>query len=268
MAFRMRFREWEPSDTFQELKKEKIIERIKETAPQVDHSKKINVNQPMDIHKLADQLQQEREINTIKTQPNIPPKTKILPPLQATGKAPQVPPREQGIIGPAGATGPIGPIGAIGPTGPAGAIGPIGIVGPAGATGPTGPIGLTGETGPAGATGPVGPIHIQKSLIYNCSHTITTNTTRALVFPYNGAKFSLKSIVLCVNSNNECYFSLVRSDSKATLTVLQIPNIGYSIVEINSFENVPTTLTSLELFCTCLGTVDKHCELVSVEINM
>ena len=292
MTFRMRFREWEPAEVHvQERKKDKPTEQPKDSSVDQSRFTEININQPLNIHKLADQLQKDRERKpTFHSSDSLGQKSEQGPrgiqgpageqgPLGEQGprgmKGPtgdQGPPGEQGPVGPRGMQGPAGEQGPVGEQGPAGEQGPRGEQGPTGEQGPAGEQGPRGEQGPAGEQGPRGEQghrgDVQKTLLLNCNHDIINETTRAVIFPYNGANFSLKSLVLCLQLANICHFSLVRNDTKAVLAETQVTESGVVIVELNNFENVPTNLTVLELFCVCLDKNDDNSQILSVEINM
>lgn len=180
--------------------------------------------------------------------------------LGATG-----PQGQNGHTGPAGQNGTRGPIGPVGMPGPVGPIGPIGPEGPQGPMGPTGP---QGEVGPVGPKGNIGPRILQKSLLFYNRHKILQNLTPSVVFPYDGYNFHLNSIIVYANLQSKCFFKLCVPETKVVLCEIEFPDSGLTVFELNKFENIPLSLTALELSCCSLQDSEKDSEFICAEINM
>jgi hypothetical protein len=163
----------------------------------------------------------------------------------------------------------MGITGSTGPTGPTGPSGPSGSKGPVGPCGVQGPVGLDGPTGPTGPMGPPGIRLIQKSVLFYSKHIVKENPTTVLVFPYDGFNNSLHSLVICADLHTDCFLRLSRRDTGVVLSEIEFPVSGSVILELNSFENIPTCLTALELSCwSSLNTSEIPSEIISVEINV
>ena len=133
------------------------------TIKKLDHTKL--VEEEHNIHKLAEQLEQERSNTTI-SNPIISHVAEIIskPPTTHTGITV--------------------------------------IAGPIGETGPSGPSGPIGETGRSGPTGPAGTT--QKCILYNPNRKISTTLSTVVVFPYDGKNYTLKNILLCIDLETDC----------------------------------------------------------------
>jgi len=206
------------------------------------------------IHDLADQMQKDRDQtetdpeNTTPRQENEPeqqdqepeqePETYVPNGYRARDRVVQ---REQTLQGPEGPPGPEGAQGPEGPPGPEGAQGPEG---PPGRQGPSGPRGMIG---PPGIQGPAGPSC--KTILYNCHHMVTEDLSRIVLFPFDGVTNHLQSILLCLDTEEKCAIKLVEISSGLTLAETETKETGHNTVSITEFENVPCTLSSLEIQC-------------------
>lgn len=202
---------------------------------------------------------------------------KIYPPVIEQSK-PDILELIKNQVGPKGEPGPAGPIGPQGPRGPIGLAGPKGLTGDTGETGPRGeigPMGPQGEPGPKGETGPMGPQGEpgprlkQKSLFHYCKHKITHEPTIVTVLPYDGTNYSLNSILICANLKNNSKFTLKRMDTKENVTEITLPDSGFTVMELNKFDNIPNCMTALELSCQLLeNSEENESEIISIEINL
>ncbi len=255
MSFRMRFRnDWVPPSHLisedQKTEEKQFVEKI------------------TDIHKLAQQMENNRNTShTFIDHRNFEQEMKYNQPYQEVQPQPVESTKEtyyytesnipEENIGPVGPCGPVGPPGDQGPPGEQGPVGPQGEQGPPGLQGEQGPPGLQGVPGPQGVPG-----LSLKTILYNCEHVIGKNISRVMVFPFNGTKYDLRSVSLCLEAHTRCYITLIHNESHAVLAETEVLGDGkLTTIELDTFTNTPKTLTSLEVFCCAL---EEHEEKKSV----
>ena len=83
--------------------------------------------------------------------------------------------------------------------------------------------------------------------------------------PFNGSKFQLKSLTMSLQIEGKCSIELV--NCKDLLYKVELPDVGLITLEWDSFENVPTTLSTIELKCKSIEP-EKICNLFALEIDI
>ena len=163
----------------------------------------------------------------------------------------QLPQRPEVHQGQRGNIVPTGPQGDTGPTGDVvhqGDVGPQGDTGPQGAQGPQGDM---GHMGPQGDTGPQGPQgQTQKSILYNPNYSITEKLTTCVFIPFNAIKYTLNSVLLSLNLENNTIVQLI--SPLGIMASIELPKSGQITLELDSFTNVPTSTCTLQLQCQSL----------------
>lgn len=119
-----------------------------------------------------------------------------------------------------------------GPQGKQGKQGEQGVMGP---PGPRGVQGVQGEMGDKGDRG-------DRTIFINCSEHVGTEPTKVITFPFNPVHNTLKRITVCLSDHASVRYQLFQG-----LTTLVDSQLEGSVVEISSFNNIPDTLSSLEL---------------------
>lgn len=142
----------------------------------------------------------------------------------------------------------------------------LGPTGPKGDQGEKGPVGPQGELGPKGDTGPRGKTLETKTVLYNCDKFLASNVfTQVVLFPYNGANCSLRSIVIVAEQDTECEYELRAMKSKQVFGDFIIPKGKEVVFEHDSFRNLPSNMCVMELVAKAGS---SHSKVLAVEINM
>jgi hypothetical protein len=160
--------------------------------------------------------------------------------------------------------GPSGPPGSTGPTGPQGSTGSTGPQGPQGSTGPQGPPGSTGPTGPQGPQGPQGVS--LKTVLYNPNHKVTQKLTTCAFIPFNGIRYTLNSVLLSLDLENNTLIQLV--SPLGVMTSIELPKSGLITIEWDSFTNIPTSTCTLELQCRNTENIEITSTVIAIELEM
>jgi len=118
-----------------------------------------------------------------------------------------------------------------------------------GPKGDIGPIGPPGPPGPAGEQGPSGKTVVQthKTVLYNNKVILSSEPAQLVLFPYNGLTQKLHSVTLCLQTQGNCTFKLLRYDNKELLAEISVPKLGQTVLEWTQFMNIPQSLTMLEI---------------------
>ena len=154
-----------------------------------------------------------------------------------------------------------------GPRGPQGKKGPPG---PQGNQGERGPQGDVGPRGPEGPQGPRGLTTHQKSMLYNCIHSIKEEWNTVVTLPYNGITNKLRTVLLIADIRAECEFRLVRIDAETSpiISTLSIPESDKLVYEWKDFKELPNCLCALEVQCRSVAPDEEGSEVLCVEFDM
>jgi len=118
--------------------------------------------------------------------------------------------------------------------------------------GPPKPQGIPGPEGPPGPPGPRGPSGLStKTILYNSipGQKLNTEYEKILVFPYNGEKYCLSSLLLVVNTcSSTCYQlrDITCVNEEKIISEFECLKLGNQVIEW-TVENVPKSMCILEL---------------------
>jgi hypothetical protein len=144
-----------------------------------------------------------------------------------------------------------------GPEGPTGPTGPTGNIGP---TGPTGNIGPQGKRGLIGPQGEQGKTLLQKTLFYNCNHTVNSEYTTVVTF----SAIKLRSIIVIAELDTDCTLQLINLYTNQIIDEVELPKSDILVYEWDNI-NIDSENFLIPLRIKCKGYNSK---IITIEINI